>query len=64
MSAAVRVFIILLLAYFLSYFFRTTNAVISPDLRRDLGLGSAELGLMTSLLPHFCCGPVTPGGLA
>lgn len=49
MSAAVRVFIILLLAYFLSYFFRTTNAVISPDLRRDLGLGSAELGLMTSL---------------
>mgnify|MGYP005838053759 CR=1 FL=1 len=49
MSAAVRVFIILLLAYFLSYFFRATNAVISPDLRRDLGLGSAELGLMTSL---------------
>jgi sugar phosphate permease len=49
MSAALRVFIILLLAYFLSYFFRATNAVISPDLRRDLGLTSAELGLMTSL---------------
>jgi sugar phosphate permease len=49
MSAAFRVFIILLMAYFLSYFFRATNAVISPDLRRDLGLTSAELGLMTSL---------------
>jgi len=49
MSTALRVFIILLLAYFLSYFFRATNAVISPDLRRDLGLTSAELGLMTSL---------------
>lgn len=49
MSAAFRVFAILLLAYFLSYFFRATNAVISTDLRRDLGLTSAELGLMTSL---------------
>jgi sugar phosphate permease len=49
MPAAFRIFAILLLAYFLSYFFRATNAVISPDLRRDLGLTSAELGLMTSL---------------
>lgn len=49
MSAAFRVFAILLLAYFLSYFFRATNAVISTDLRCDLGLTSAELGLMTSL---------------
>ncbi|GIW30735.1 MAG: MFS transporter [Meiothermus sp.] len=49
MPAAFQIFAILLLAYFLSYFFRATNAVISPDLRRDLGLTSAELGLMTSL---------------
>ncbi|ADD29068.1 MFS transporter [Meiothermus ruber] len=49
MPAAFRIFAILLLAYFLSYFFRATNAVISPDLRRDLGLTPAELGLMTSL---------------
>lgn len=48
-SVAVRVFAVLLLAYFLSYFFRATNAVISPDLREDLGLSSAQLGLMTSL---------------
>ncbi len=49
MSAAARVFAVLLLAYFLSYFFRAANAVISPDLRQDLGLSSAQLGLMTSL---------------
>lgn len=48
-SAAVRIFAVLLLAYFLSYFFRAVNAVLSPDLREDLGLSSAQLGLMTSL---------------
>ncbi|RDI96092.1 MFS transporter [Meiothermus sp. QL-1] len=49
MPIAARVFLVLLLAYFLSYFFRATNAVIAPDLRQDLGLSPAELGLMTSL---------------
>jgi len=48
-SMAIRIFFVLLLAYFLSYFFRAVNAVISPDLRQDLGLSSAQLGLMTSL---------------
>jgi predicted MFS family arabinose efflux permease len=36
-------------AYFLSYFFRSANAVISPDLSRELALNAADLGLMTSL---------------
>src|SRR6266511_1814661 len=36
-------------AYFLSYFFRSANAVIAGDLRRDLGLTPEQLGLMTSL---------------
>ena len=36
-------------AYFLSYFFRSANAVIAPDLSRDLHLGAEQLGLMTSL---------------
>ncbi|WP_119314370.1 MFS transporter, partial [Calidithermus terrae] len=49
MPAALRVFVVLLLAYFLSYFFRSANAVISADLQRDLGLSPAQLGLMTSL---------------
>jgi sugar phosphate permease len=36
-------------AYFLSYFFRSANAVIAGDLTRDLRLDAAALGLMTSL---------------
>jgi MFS family permease len=35
-------------AYFLSYLFRTVNAVISPELTRDLGLAAASLGFLTS----------------
>lgn len=34
--------------YFLSYLYRVVNAVIAPDLVRDVGLGAAELGLLTS----------------
>lgn len=34
--------------YFLSYVFRTINAMISPDLVRDLGVNPSELGLLTS----------------
>jgi MFS family permease len=34
--------------YFLSYLFRTANAVISPDLTRELALDPASLGLLTS----------------
>jgi predicted MFS family arabinose efflux permease len=45
-AAIVLVFVA---AYFLSYFYRSTNAVIAGDLARDVGLGPAELGLMTSL---------------
>lgn len=34
-------------AYFLSYLYRTANAVISPDLTRELALDPASLGLLT-----------------
>jgi len=34
--------------YLLSYLFRTVNAVISPELTRDLGLAPGALGLLTS----------------
>ena len=37
------------LAYFLSNFFRSTNAVISADLAREFSLGAADLGLMTGV---------------
>ena len=34
--------------YFLSYLYRTVNAVISPELTRELGIASGTLGLLTS----------------
>ncbi len=38
-----------LFAYLLSYFYRSTNAVLADDLQRDAGLGPEQLGAMTSL---------------
>ena len=46
---AARVFFLFTLGYFLSYFFRSANAVLSKDLSLDLGLSPAQLGFMTSL---------------
>ena len=43
-----RVFIPFALGYFLSYLLRVVNAVIAPDLVRDLGLSASDLGLLTS----------------
>jgi MFS family permease len=34
--------------YFLSFLFRSINAVIAPDLMRDTGVGAAGLGLLTA----------------
>ena len=34
--------------YFLSYLYRVVNAVIAPDLVATIGIGPAELGLLTS----------------
>ncbi len=49
MSERARIFSLFSAAYFLSYFFRSANAVIAPDLSRELALSAADLGLMTSL---------------
>lgn len=35
--------------YFFSYLLRNANAVITPELTRELGLGAAGLGLLTSV---------------
>lgn len=43
-----RIFVPFALGYFLSYLYRTVNAVLAPDLVRDLGLDPAGLGLLTS----------------
>lgn len=47
-ATLLRVFCPFALGYFLSYLFRTVNAVIAPDLVRDLGLDPGSLGLLTS----------------
>jgi MFS family permease len=45
----VRVFLPFAAGYYLSYLFRTINALIVSDLSSDAGLGSANLGLLTSV---------------
>lgn len=47
MSRRVLIFAVFLAPYFLSYFYRSTNAVIADDLVADIGLGPEQLGLMT-----------------
>ncbi len=47
-NAWLGLFLPFALGYYLSYLLRTVNAVISPDLTRELGLSAADLGLLTS----------------
>ena len=49
MSKHIQIFILFTSAYFLSYFYRSANAVIAPALSNELSLGAEQLGLMTSL---------------
>jgi predicted MFS family arabinose efflux permease len=63
-SSSTIVFWLLTFAYFLSYFFRSTNAVIAPDLTRELKLSAADLGLMTSLFYFAFAISQIPIGLA
>jgi predicted MFS family arabinose efflux permease len=47
MSPWLRVFLPFAAGYVLSYFLRNVNAVIAPDLRRDLAVSPGDLGLLT-----------------
>lgn len=47
-TTLLRIFFPFAFGYFLSYLFRTVNAVIAPDLVRDIGVDPASLGLLTS----------------
>lgn len=49
MQRRILIFVLFTCAYFLSYFYRLANAVISPDLTADLALTAAQLGLTTSV---------------
>jgi len=52
------------LGYYLSYLFRTVNAVISPQLVAEVGLTPADLGLMTSLYFILFAAVQIPLGIA
>lgn len=43
-----RVFLPFAVGYYLSYLLRSVNAVIAPELTRELALSAADLGLLTS----------------
>lgn len=45
---AFRVLLPFACGYFMSYLFRSVNAVIAPNLQRDLGIGAADLGTLTA----------------
>ncbi len=49
MPKHLHIFLLFTSAYFLSYFYRSANAVIAPNLSKELTLSAAELGFMTSL---------------
>ncbi|MEX1019631.1 MAG: MFS transporter [Litorilinea sp.] len=61
---SVAVFALFTAAYFMSYFYRSANAVIAPDLARDMQLGAAQLGLMTSLFYGVFAAIQLPMGVA
>ena len=48
MNLGLRLFLPFAAGYFLSYLLRNVNAVIAPELTRELGLSAADLGLLTS----------------
>jgi predicted MFS family arabinose efflux permease len=60
----VAVFTLFTAAYFMSYFYRSANAVIAPDLAREMNLGAAQLGLMTSLFYGVFAAIQLPMGVA
>ncbi|HMO58866.1 MAG TPA: MFS transporter [Roseiflexaceae bacterium] len=64
MSRRIILFAAFAFAYFLSNFFRATNAVIAGDLTRDLLLTAADLGLMTSLFYAGFAATQLPLGVA
>ena len=47
-AALAVVFLPFACGYFFSYFFRTVNAMVAPDLQRDIGLNAEQLGLLSA----------------
>ena len=47
-GAMLMVFAPFVCGYFFSYFYRTVNAIVAPNLRDDVGVNAAELGLLSA----------------
>ncbi len=60
----VPIFLVFTSGYFLSYFLRSANAVLAPDLQRDVGLGAADLGFMTATFFGAYAAAQVPFGVA
>ncbi|RXH42115.1 MFS transporter [Bradyrhizobium zhanjiangense] len=58
-----RVFLPFAAGYYLSYLFRTINALIASHLSSDTGLGSADLGLLTSVYFLVFAAAQIPAGI-
>jgi predicted MFS family arabinose efflux permease len=63
MNRHFTIFVLFTAAYFMSYFFRSANAVIAPTLVREMALSAADLGLMTSLFFATFAAVQTPVGI-
>ena len=59
-----RVYLPFAAAYFLSYLYRTVNAVVGPLIADDLGLSAGDLGLLTSAYFIMFAAVQLPLGLA
>ncbi|MCX7164449.1 MAG: MFS transporter [Rhodocyclales bacterium] len=64
MNLWLRVFLPFAAGYFFSYFLRNVNAVIAPELTRELGVSAADLGLLTSAYLIAFSAAQLPLGLA
>ncbi|CAG0955142.1 putative sulfoacetate transporter SauU [Burkholderiales bacterium] len=58
-----RIYAAFAAGYLMSYLFRTVNAVISPELTREIGLGPGALGLLTSVYFVAFAAMQIPAGL-
>lgn len=59
-----RILLPFALAHFVSYFFRTVNAVVYPDLAHDLGLAADSIGLLTGAYFFAFAAAQLPVGVA
>ncbi|WP_087691610.1 nitrate/nitrite transporter [Pandoraea sp. PE-S2R-1] len=63
MSKALRIFVLFACGYFVSYVYRGVNIGFAPFMTRELGLSSADLGLLTSLYFLGFAGAQLPAGV-